>query len=263
PFEGQRKALADSARELESITISLIQPAISEALSAQRDYLSTFDDAFAQIAQAAIGELQAKVTELDWQETPIGENAQKFSAAFKQAQQTIERINAANRQIVELARQLQESVDAQSRNLEGGLLARTEADAQQARSSAQWIMGLRFVIVAGLLTITLLQASRVLVARLHNATQLLSQVASGDLTGKLPVGNNPKDEFYQLADAANRMIQGLGGIVSQVVKANGELGRLHGHLGDAMRQLGDNSLQVEMQTEQAASASQQISATLN
>ena len=263
PFEGQRKVLADSARELESITISLIQPAISEALSAQRDYLSTFDDTFAQTAQAAIGELQTKIADLDWQDTPIGQNAQKFSAAFNQAQQSIERINAANRQITELARQLQESVDAQSRNLEGGLLARTETDAQQARSSAQWIMGLSFVIVAGLLTITLLQASRVLVARLHNATQLLSQVASGDLTGKLPVGNNPKDEFNQLAAAANRMIQGIGGIVSQVVNANGELSRLHGHLGDAMRQLGDNSMQVEMQTEQAASASQQISATLN
>jgi len=263
PFEGQRKALADAARELESITISLIQPAISEALSAQRDYLSTFDPAFAQSTQAAIGELQAKITDLDWQETPIGQNAQKFAAAFAQAQQSIERINAANQQLTELARQLQERVDAQSRNLEGGLLVRTETAAQQARSSSQWIMGLSFVIVAGLLTITLLQASRVLVARLHNATQLLSQVASGDLTGKLPVGTNPKDEFNQLADAANRMIQGIGGIVSQVVKANGELSRLHGHLGEAMRQLGDSSMQVEMQTEQAASASHQISATLN
>ncbi|UZT76720.1 methyl-accepting chemotaxis protein [Ectopseudomonas chengduensis] len=263
PFEGQRKALTESARELEAITISLIQPSISAALSAQRDYLSTFDPAFAQSAETAIGELQDKIIELDWQETPIGQNAQTFATAFIQAQQSIERINAANQQLALLARQLQESVDAQSRNLEGGLLVRTETAAQQARSSSLWIMGLSFVIVASLLTITLLQASRVLVARLHNTTQLLSQVASGDLTGKLPVGNNPKDEFNQLADAANRMIQGIGGIVSQVVKANGELGRLHGYLGDAMRQLGDSSMQVEMQTEQAASASHQISATLN
>jgi methyl-accepting chemotaxis protein len=124
-------------------------------------------------------------------------------------------------------------------------------------------MGQSFVGVALFLLLTLSQASRTLMRQLNNVTQLLTQVASGNLTGKLPVGRNPKDEFNQLSETTNRMIQGIGRIVCQVIDANRELAQLHSHLSEAMRRLGENSSQVEIQTEQAASASQQISATIN
>jgi methyl-accepting chemotaxis protein len=263
PFDGQRKTLGETAKNLESITIGLIQPAISSALSSQRDYLSTYDPTFAQNVLAAIAELQAKVTDLDWQETPIGQNVSAFAQTFAETQQSIVRIEETNRALAQLGQQLQASVDAQASDLESGLLMRANQAAQHAQRSALWIMGLSFCTVAGLLTLTLLNASRTLVARLRQATQLLSQVASGNLTGTLQAGANPNDEFNQLATATNRMIQGIGGIVAQVMQANQALSHLHHHLGDAMLALGDNSTQVEEQTEQAASASQQISLTLN
>ncbi|WP_275546232.1 MULTISPECIES: methyl-accepting chemotaxis protein [unclassified Pseudomonas] len=263
PFEGQRKVLSEKGKALEAISFDLIKPFITGALSGQRDYLSTFDPAFAQIALTAIGKLQEQIADLEWQDTPIGKNVQGYAQAFADANGSIERINATNQHLRQLGEQLQARIDEQAQALQSGLLLRRTQEAEQARLSALWMMGLSFLAVAALLCFTLLQASRTLVSRLRNVIQLLSQVASGDLTGKLPVGSNPRDEFNQLADAANRMIQGIGGIVAEVVRANGELSRLHNHLGDAMRQLGDNSTQVEMQTEQAASASHQISATLN
>lgn len=263
PFEGQRKALSEKGKALEAISFDLIKPFIAGSLSSQRDYLSTFDPAFAQMTLTAIGKLQEQIKDLEWQDTPIGKNVQGYAQAFADANGSIERINATNQRLRQLGEQLQARIDEQAQALQSGLLLRRTQEAEQARLSALWMMGLSFLAVAALLCFTLLQASRTLVSRLRNVIQLLSQVASGDLTGKLPVGSNPNDEFNQLADAANRMIQGIGGIVAEVVRANGELGRLHNHLGDAMRQLGDNSTQVEMQTEQAASASHQISATLN
>ena len=263
PFEGQRKNLSEKSKALEAISFDLIKPFITAALSGQRDYLSSFDAGFAQITQAAIVKLQAQIADLEWQDTPIGKNVSGFAQAFADAHASIEQISAVNLRLNQLGEQLQASVEAQAQALQNGLLLRRSQEAQQAQESARYAMGLSFLAVAAMLSLTLLQASRTLVTRLRNVTQLLSRVASGDLSGRLPVGNNPRDEFNQLADAANRMIQGIGGIVTQVLHANDELNRLHHHLGDAMRQLGDNSLQVEMQTEQAASASHQISATLN
>ena len=262
PFEGQRQALADEAKNLEPINIGLIQPAIAAALRNQRDYLSTFDTAYAQQAQQAIAELNAKITELDWQDNKIGQSVTRFSQAFAKTDELIRQIRDSNQQIGALGQQLEQQVTAQAEMLEQGILARTEHNAQRARRSANWIMGLSFLGVALFLTLTLNQASRTLVTRLQDVTRMLSKVASGDLTGKLAVGNNPKDEFNQLGDASNRMIQGIGAIVRQVVQANRELSQLHGYLNESMRRLGDNSSQVEIQTEQAASASQQISATI-
>ena len=63
PFEGQRKTLTEKAKALEAISFDLIKPFISSALSSQRDYLSTFDPAFAQITLTAIGKLQEQITD--------------------------------------------------------------------------------------------------------------------------------------------------------------------------------------------------------
>ena len=263
PFTGKRQVLASSAEQLEPINIGLIRPFIATALSNQRDYLATFDNGYADKTAAAIGAMQAKIAELDWQDNQIGQAVAAFAAAFAEAHALIQQIREIDTQLASLGWQIEQQIDEQNLMLQDGLLASTTRQAQQARRSSHWIMGLSFAGVALFLLATLSQASRSLMRQLHGVTRLLSQVASGNLTGTLPVGRNPKDEFNQLAETTNRMIQGIGRIVRQVIDANRELAQLHGHLSEAMRRLGDNSSQVEAQTEQAASASQQISATIN
>lgn len=263
PFTGKRQALANSAEKLEPIAIGLIRPFIAAALSNQRDYLATFDNGYADKTEAAIGDMQAKIDELDWRENQIGQAVTGFAEAFAQAHALIQQIREIDTQLASLGWQIEQRIDEQNLTLKDGLLTSTALQAQQARRASHWIMGLSFVGVALFLLLTLSQASRTLMRQLNNVTQLLTQVASGNLTGTLPVGRNPKDEFNQLSETTNRMIQGIGRIVSQVIDANRELAQLHSHLSEAMRRLGENSSQVELQTEQAASASQQISATIN
>ena len=263
PFEGQRKALSEKSKALEAISFDMIKASVTGALSSQRDYLATSDPVYAEMTHASINKLQAQIDDLEWRDTPVGKTVSLFNKTFGETQSSIEQLSATNTQLNELGEQLQARIEAQTQDLQNGLLLQRTQEAKQARVSSLWLMGLSFAAVAALLSLTLLQASRTLVKRLENVTQLLSQVASGDLTRSLPVGANSKDEFNQLASAANSMIHGIGRIVAQVMEANRELNRLHGHLDDSMRQLGDNSTQVEMQTEQAAAASQQISATLN
>ncbi|HBX56705.1 methyl-accepting chemotaxis protein [Pseudomonas sp. UBA2684] len=263
PFEGMRQTLSTSAQSLEPINIGLIQPFIAAALRNQRDYLSTFDSGYADQTQSAIDDMQAKIEELDWQENQIGQAVSSFSAAFSQAHALILKIREAEQRIASLGQQIEQRIDEQNVMLQDGILASTARQAQQASRSSNWIMGLSFTGVALFLLLTLSQASRTLMAQLNNVTQILSQVASGNLTGTLTIGRNPKDEFNQLAEASNRMIEGISRIVRQVIDANRELTELHRYLSESMRRLGDNSSQVEIQTEQAASASQQISATIN
>jgi len=263
PFAGKRQALANSAEKLEPINIDLIRPFIAAALSNQRDYLATFDNSYADKTEAAIGDMQAKIDELDWRENQIGQAVTGFAETFAQAHALIQQIREIDTQLASLGWQIEQRIDEQNLTLKDGLLTTTALQAQQARRASHWIMGLSFVGVALFLLLTLSQASRTLMRQLDNVTQRLTQVASGNLTGTLPVGRNPKDEFNQLSATTNRMIQGIGRIVSQVIDANRELAQLHSHLSEAMRRLGENSSQVELQTEQAASASQQISATIN
>lgn len=263
PFDGKRVHLAESAKELEQITISLIQPFVVEAMNNQRDYLATFNPAYAQRVHAAVGELQTKVVELDWQDTQVGQSVDAFTQAFAAADALILRISDTEKQLLDKGRQIDAAIDEQNTRLQQGVLARTTQQAEQARSTANWAMGLTFVLVSLFMLITLSQASRLLMAQLDKVIRLLSQVAAGNLTARIEVGRNPRDEFNLLGSASNQMTVGIAGVIRQVVDGNQQLNQLHNYLNDAMRRLEENSTQVEMQTEQAASASQQISATVN
>lgn len=263
PFEGKRQRLSSSAEVLEPINIGLIQPFIAAALRNQRDYLSTRDSGYADKVQSALDEMQNKIEELSWQGNQVGQAVAGYTQAFAEAHALIQQIRVVDTQLAELGQQIEQLINEQNNILLDGLLSSTAVQAEQARRSSYWITGLSFCVISFFLLLILSQASRALMAQLHAVTQLLKQVASGNLTGNLTIGRNPKDEFNQLGEATNRMIQSVGQIISQVLEANRDLAELHGHLSAAMRRLGENSSQVEMQTAQAASASQQISSTIN
>lgn len=263
PFSGKRESLAASAAELGRINLGLIQPFITAALSYQRDYLSTFNIAYAQKVHAAIAEMQAKVKELDWQNNKVGLAVVGFSREFVEVDGLIQQINKIDQQLDSQGRQIEQLIDEQNLMLQEGPLTSTARQAQQARSKANWIMGLAFVGVSLFMLATLSQASRALIAQLNKVIGLLSQVAAGNLTAKLEIGRNAKDEFNQLGGASNQMTQSIADVIRQVVDGNQQLAQLHSCLSGAMRSMGENNAQVEMQTEQVASASQQISATVN
>ncbi|WPC06230.1 methyl-accepting chemotaxis protein [Pseudomonas benzenivorans] len=263
PSTGLRQELVAGGDSLEEISIGLIQPYVTAALNGQRNYLTTSDPSYAEKTNAALEKMQAKIQELNWQDNPIGQAVARFAQAFAQAERLVGQIDQLEMQIEMLGQQVQQQIDEQNRMLETGLLASTARQAQEARSSSSLTMGMTFSGVALFLLLSLSQASRTLLTQLNRVTELLTRVASGDLTGTMAVGRNPRDEFNQLGEATNRMVRGIGQIVGHVVDTNQQLGELHRYLHDAMRQLGENSTQVEMQTEQTASASHQISATIN
>ena len=263
PFTGQRAKLAESGKGLERVSISLIQASIAEALSNQRDYLATFDGAYAERVQAALADLQARIIELEWQDSQVGKAVSTYSADFAAADGMIQRIAGTEKHLLDQGRQIENSIEAQGVHLQQTVLANATRQAEQARSTANWAMGLTFVAVSLFMLITLSRASRLLMAQLDRVNRLLAQVAAGNLTARIDVGQNHRDEFNQLGSASNQMTQGIAGVIRQVLDGNQQLNQLHNYLNDAMRRLEENSTQVEMQTEQAASASQQISATVH
>jgi methyl-accepting chemotaxis protein len=263
PFHGQRASLAARSAELQSINLGLIRDYIASAVSNQRDYLATFNNAFAQKVHAAIKEMDAKVEELDWRDNKVGQAVAAFSQEFAKADALILQVGQIEQQLERLGQQIEQRIDEQELMLQEGILASTARQADQARSMANWMMGLTFVGVALFMLIALSQASRTLLAQLNNVIRLLSQVTAGNLTARLAIGRNPKDEFNQLGTASNQMSQSIADVIRQVVDGNQQLTQLHAYLCEAMTRMADNSNHVEMQTEQAASASQQISATVN
>lgn len=261
--EKQRQALEAAAAELEKVNIGLIKPFIVTALSQQRDYLSSLDPIFAAEAREAIAALQQQIAELGWQDSKIAVSARNYEQAFALTDTLIGQIRDVNGQMRTVAAKIESTVDQLDAALADGIVASTGREVEQARQSVLIILGLTFLCGSIFLLIILSRASGALFCQLQRVTDLLARVAAGDLTGQLAIGDNRKDEFNQLGIATNDMIQRIGGLIRQVADGNRELERLYAYLKDAMNRLEVNSEQVEQQTEHAASASQQISATVS
>ncbi|MCQ4310876.1 methyl-accepting chemotaxis protein [Pseudomonas stutzeri] len=258
-----RQSLVLAAAELEKINIGLIQPFVATALTKQRDYLSTFDPSFAANAREAIAAMQKQIIELDWQDSKVGESVREYEQTFGLADALIGQIRDVQEQMKTQAATIETTVDELDTALANGIVASTGREVEQARQSTLIILGLTFLGGSIFLMITLGRASGALFGQLKRVTDLLARVAAGDLTGQLAIGNNRKDEFNQLGIATNDMIQRVGGLIRQVADGNRDMERLYAHLKEAMNRLEVNSEQVEQQTEQAASASHQISATVS
>lgn len=260
--EGLRKTALEVAKPLAEISITLIQPFIAEALTSQRDYLSELDPRYAEKARSALAKLDQQLTELDWKDSKIGESANAFAISFNQLDALIRQIATSQQLLADQGEQIEQQIEQQSVALHDGLLAKAEAQSSHATQLSYWVLGVAFCAIASLLLVSLTQASRTLLTQLDRVIQQLARVAAGDLTATLDVGDNPRDEFNRLGEGTNRMTHGIAGLIGQVIDGNRELGQLQGHLNAAMQRLEENSRQVEIQTEQAASASQQISATV-
>lgn len=263
PALGQRQKLAEAATALENIPFGPIQPFIASAMSNQINYLATQDTLYADAAHSAINLLEAEIDKLDWRDNIVGHAVAAFSKEFQNVDSLIQQISLAQLTIDAQARKIEESMLNLSQHLQDNVLRSTEQQANDSRETTHSILLISFIVIAILLFLMLQRASHMLVTQLGRVISLLSQVAAGNLSQSLPVSKNNKDEFNQLGVASNRMIQGISIVIRQVLDGNRGLTQLHTYLNEAVRRLDNTSVEVEMQTEQAASASHQISATIN
>lgn len=263
PAQGQRQKLAEAAIALKNIPFGPIQPFIANAMSNQINYLATQDTLYAEAAHSAINLLEAEIDKLDWRDNMVGHAVAAFSQEFQNVDSLIQQISLAQLTINAQARKIEESMLNLSQRLQDSVLHSTEQQANESRKAARSILLISFIVIAALLWLMLQRASHLLVTQLGRVIALLSQVSKGNLTQNLTVGKNSKDEFNQLGVASNRMIQDISTVIRQVLDGNKELSQLHTYLNEAVRRLDSTSVEVEMQTEQAASASHQISATIN
>ncbi|AXS82738.1 MULTISPECIES: methyl-accepting chemotaxis protein [Marinobacter] len=252
------RAIDDGLRK---ISISIFNDDINTISSTYRDYLSTFDASYAQATREALERMQATVRDMEWQEIDIGKAVQAFDDAFTRAGELIASLSTIENQLADAGASIRSLITEQNNLLRRGLIVATSERAEEARTSSTWLIIMTAAAVLVILVLTLTAASRTLVKRLNDAVHLLTHVAGGDLSQRLEPGKNPNDEFSRLGQAANKMLDDVSRVIGQVVEGNQTLSSLQVELDALVDQMGRNGEQVEDETEQTATAVQEISHT--
>ena len=262
PSSGLRATMSEAINDrLRQISISIFNDDINTIASTYRDYLSTFDPTYAESTREALARMQTTVTEMDWQEIDIGQAVQAFANAFSDAESLIANLSAIENQLSATGTRIRDLIAEQNTLLRQDIIVATSQQAEEARAASTWLIIATAAAVVIILILTLTTASRTLVKRLNETVNLLTRVAGGDLSQRLEPGRNPNDEFNRLGEAANKMLDDVSDVIGQVVEGNRTLSSLQVELDALVEQMGRNGEQVEDETEQTATAVQEISHT--
>ncbi|MDE1249971.1 methyl-accepting chemotaxis protein [Vibrio aestuarianus] len=135
---------------------------------------------------------------------------------------------------------------------------------QSARKSAaqtQWSV-LGACAVLAVLTISIFVTLNLSLTRLLTQTiQVLKSISQGDLSQRMLVTTNAKDEFNQLAIAINQSCENLGQLVSGVQQSSDALSDNAAELNMGLDNLANNQSDVIEQTQLLASATEEVSVT--
>lgn len=260
---GLRLSLEQARLALRDATMGTSNDAIAAITRNQRRYVNNPTPEAAASAEDAVESFEAHVQKLGWGDSAIGQALQAYRATFTQVNARLEAVSQLSGQLDATGSLLSQTAMKQVEILEGGLIAETIENARTTRESARTVMMSAFGVVTTALFAILMLISRVLGRQLRNTVDLLTQVANGDLTGRMDVNENPKDEFTQVGEAANRMVSDIGRLMAQTTKSTHELEQVKSDLTEAMNRLSDNNSQVSTNTSEVASAAQEIAYTIN
>lgn len=260
---GARQPLEEVLEKLQGLSMTVIDKTIEDISQTKRAYVDYRNTEFAGSANQAVADMEQLVEEYDWQKNVIGETVRNYRQIFNRVDALLKSASATKAMGSQADDTIRDLVMAQQDSLQSGLIAQSIARAEAAEASAKFVSLGAIAMCGPLLVLILFLISRTLVGRLNGVVDLLSRVSEGDLTQKLALGTNTRDEFNTLARATNQMVDNIGRLMRESIAGTENLLEVHGKLDKTMSRLTQNSETVESQTIQAAAGSQQISVTLN
>ncbi|MBU2954765.1 methyl-accepting chemotaxis protein [Marinobacter sp. F3R08] len=261
--DGVRKTLEEAIAELEGLSISVLEQPVKTLIADARQYAGTRTPFLADQTRKNLESLGALVEKYGWEDSVIGEAVSQFGLVFDQTQIVVSEILDIEQSLQMTSEGLQRVLEAQSERMQEGLIQNYIVVAQDAKSSANIASVATALFFAPVLMVSLILISRTLVGRLNSVVELLSRVSAGDLTQRLTLGANPRDEFNRLGAAANQMIEDVGILLRDSIRSTEALLEVRAELSRTTERLKRSSESVEQQTEQAATATQEISVTVN
>ncbi|GGB81882.1 methyl-accepting chemotaxis protein [Marinobacterium zhoushanense] len=134
--------------------------------------------------------------------------------------------------------------------------------AEETSNSARTTILIAGILVTSFCMLLLLITWRRSTRSLSATLICLEQIASGDLSLRMPVSNGTQDEFDRLGSAVNHLTVALGSILNSVKGSSGQLLHMSSELNDTMKLQVHESEQIESETSTVAASIEEISHTV-
>ncbi len=184
----------------------------------------------------------------------------QFKSTFERVSVLSQQVEASEQQMLSTESQMKAVVANASQALE--TLSHSYTDvAQQDAQHTVWSV----LFACAVLAVFAVTSSALLGAQQRRAllqtNQVMQAVSAGDLSQRMVVGRNSKDEFNQLALTINTSCEKLGQLVHQVQDSSSALSDNASELNAGLDRLSKGQSELLGQSQMLASATEQVSVT--
>lgn len=190
-----------------------------------------------------------------------------YEKEIEQFKVTFVRVSELSQQLGQLEESLfnsQENVLSTIDNVDLKLEAMAELYQEQSSHAASTALISTTVacFILAAITLSIFMTLSISITRaLTRTTGVLEAMSSGNLSQRLSITDNDKDEFNRLAIAINQTCENLGELVSKVQNSSGDLSKNAQELNKTVDYLVNNQSEVVNQTQVLASATEEVSVT--
>lgn len=190
-----------------------------------------------------------------------------YEKEIEQFKVTFVRVSELSQQLGQLEERLfnsQENVLSTIDNVDLKLEAMAELYQEQSSDAASTTLISTTVacFILAAITLSIFMTLSISITRaLTRTTGVLEAMSSGNLSQRLSITDNEKDEFNRLAIAINQTCENLGQLVSKVQHSSGDLSKNAQELNQTVDYLVNSQSAVVQQTQVLASATEEVSVT--
>ncbi|MCG7499531.1 methyl-accepting chemotaxis protein [Vibrio sp. Of7-15] len=190
-----------------------------------------------------------------------------YEKEIEQFKVTFVRVSELSQQLGQLEDRLfnsQENVLSTIDNVDLKLEAMAELYQDQSSDAASTTLVSTTVacFILAAITLSIFMTLSISITRaLTRTTGVLEAMSSGNLSQRLSITDNDKDEFNRLAIAINQTCENLGQLVSKVQQSSGDLSKNATELNQTVDYLVNSQSEVVEQTQVLASATEEVSVT--
>ncbi len=207
-------------------------------------------------AMASFVNMSKSYSMLDLYEKEVG----KFKETFLRVSELSQMVNEQQAQLVTSESQAKSLIEMLSKQIES-ISETYQMQAEKAGTQTQWSVLVACAVLAVITISIFIMLSVSLTRSLTQTKAVMDRLSQGDLSQRMPISNNPNDEFNQLALAINQSCEHLGELVKAVQERSEALSGDAAQLNSGVDDLVNGQSDVLGQTQLLASATEEVSVT--
>ena len=231
-----------------------------EIQTAEKGFLISPDQAHRDKLLTLLVQLRERMRELSFEDF-FTEDLAQYEQSLQHVLELKLQQAKVNQTLNQHREQLAQLIEQANQVLNQQLAQQAQTAVEQAQSQAKQAITIGSILLALIASAIVASVSLSIARNIKQTLAVLNQIAQGNLTQRMTLSGNDKDEFYLLGQTTNHMADNIKQLVQHIQTSVGSLKTMSDQMGRVQQNIQHSSERISDQSSSMVTATEQISVT--